>query len=362
MASLWWQRGEQRAVTVQRQCASAVTEIYQDAFVGSSMENGTTIIPFDLRKHDCQYELGTQATLCGRKETSHGDIHELSTFHNPILSRCIFAQGSSLDGQHQRIDCTPDIKGVSPSQQMRHSVIRLACSRAVVCGVSLRHMALLFAALFLIPMTKSSMKRWMDDLGSHWPTPEKMLQQLLALTPATACPIDGSYPLGTDHCVMVGKDAQARMLMTHEVASENGADARQFLQQCTDRGLHVTAAFSDDSQSFPAAIKAVCPQARFPADHFHTVKHLWGHLKKARCSSRRHIKAHGEENTDEHVQERAKTFWQWRWSLLKKPPNVSGEETQAIAALAREDEGVVQRFRSLMRPLVTLCDHSHSEA
>ena len=47
------------AVTVQMQFESAVTEMYQDAFVGSSIENGTTIIQFDLRKHDFQQELGT---------------------------------------------------------------------------------------------------------------------------------------------------------------------------------------------------------------------------------------------------------------------------------------------------------------
>jgi hypothetical protein len=29
---------------------SAVTEMYQDAFVGSSIENGVTIITFDLRQ------------------------------------------------------------------------------------------------------------------------------------------------------------------------------------------------------------------------------------------------------------------------------------------------------------------------
>jgi len=219
------------AVTVQMQFVSAVTEIYQDAFVGSSMENGTTIMTFDLRKHDFQSELGTQATLCWRKETYHVDIHELSTFHNPMMYRFILAQGSYLDGQHQRIYFTPDIKGVSTSQHMSHSVIRLACYLAVVCGVSLRHIALLFAALFLIPITKSSIKRWIDDIGSNLPTPEKMLQQLLALTPATECHIDGYYPLGTDNCVMVVKDEHDRILMTHEVASENGADARQFLQQ-----------------------------------------------------------------------------------------------------------------------------------
>jgi hypothetical protein len=94
-------------------------------------------------------------------------MHALSTFHNPIQYRCIVAQGSSLTDQNQRVYFTPDIPGGSTSQHMSKSIIRLACYLAVVCGVSLRHIALLFAALFLIPMTKSSIKRWMEDRGSH---------------------------------------------------------------------------------------------------------------------------------------------------------------------------------------------------
>src|SRR5713101_8947456 len=256
------------AITVQMPFTSAVTEIYQDAFVGSSIENGTTIIQFDLRKHNFQQALGTQARLCWRKESSHVDVHELSTFHNPILYRFLLAQGSYLDDQKQRIYFTPALKGVSTSQHMSHSVIRLSCYLAVVCGVRLRHIALLFSSLFLIPMSKSSIKRWMDAIGSHVPPPEEMLRQLLARAPATECHIDGYYPLGTDHCVMVVKDEHDRILMTHEAASENGDDARQFLQQLKDLGLTVTAAFSDYSPSFTEAIKAVWPQARFQADHF----------------------------------------------------------------------------------------------
>jgi len=42
------------AITVQMRFESAVTEIYQDAFVGSSIENGVTMITFDLRQHDFQ--------------------------------------------------------------------------------------------------------------------------------------------------------------------------------------------------------------------------------------------------------------------------------------------------------------------
>ena len=304
------------AITVQMQFESAVTEMYQDAFVGSSIENGVTIITFDLRQHDFQQELGIQARPCWRKESYHVDVHELATFHNPMTYRFIVAQGAYLNDQHQRVYFTPEIKGVSTSQHMSHSVIRLACYLAVVCGVSLRHIALLFSALFLIPITKSSIKRWIDAIGTHLPTPEEMLQHLLALAPATECHIDGYYPLGTDNCVMVVKDEHDRILITHEAASENGDDARQLLQRLKDHGLRVTAAFSDYSQSFTEAIKAVYPHARLQADHFHTVKNLWGHLKKALLSYRRKMKAHGEAKHDQDCLELAKTLWKWRWTRL----------------------------------------------
>ena len=350
------------AVTVQMQFESAVTELYEDAFIGSSIENGTTIIQFDLRKLDFQRVWETTSTICWCKAPYAVEVHELSTFHNPIKYRFILAQGSYLNDQHQRVYFTPEIKGVSTSQPMSHSVIRLACYLAVVCGVSLRHIALLFAALFLMPITKSSIKRWMDDIGTHLPTPEEMLRQLLAIAPATECHIDGDYPLGTDHCVMVVKDEHDRILITHEAASENGDDARQFLQRCKDLGLHVTAAFSDDSQSFTEAIKAVYPQARFQADHFHTVKNIWGHLKKALLAYRRKVKASGEAQQHEASIALAKKLWTWRWSLLKKPSNLSGEEKQAITALESADEGFVHRFRHIIRQLVHIFDYAHSEA
>ncbi len=359
---LYGSEGERMAVTVQMQFESAVTALYEDAFVGSSIEKGTTIIQFDLRELDLQRVLETTSTICGRQEPYSVEIHALSTFHNPIKYRFIVAQGSYLNAQTQRVYFTPDIKGVSTSQHMSHSVIRLACYLAVVCGVSLRHIALLFSALFLMPITKSSIKRWIDDIGSHLSTPEEMLRQLLALTPATECHIDGYYPLGTDQCVMVVKDEHDRILMAHEATSENGDDARQFLQRCTDLGLHVTAAFSDYSQSFIEAIKAVYPQARFQADHFHTVKNIWGHLKKSLLSYRRQVTASGEANNDAHLMAVAKQVWKLRWVLLKKPANVSREEKQALTALEREDDGFVQRFRSIIRQLVNVFDHSHSEA
>jgi hypothetical protein len=223
-----WIPGGQMAVTIQRQCASAVTELYEDAFGGSSMENGTTMITFDLRQHDFHQDLGTQARLWGRKEASHVAGPELSPFHHPIIYRFIVAQGAYLDTENQRRYFTPESKGVSTAQPRSHRGIRLACYLAVVCGGRLRPMALLFSVLFLIPMTKSSSQRWIDAIGAPLPTPEELLQPWLALTPATAWPLDGDYPLGTDPCVMVVKDEPGRSLMPHEAAAEHGEDARKF--------------------------------------------------------------------------------------------------------------------------------------
>ena len=350
------------AVTVQMQFESAVTETYQNAFVGSSIENGATIIQFDLRQLDVQRELGTTSPIWWRQDVYHVDIHELSTFHNPIKYRFVVAQGYYLNDQQQRVYFTQDIQGVSTSQHMSKSIIRLCCYLAVVCGVSLRQLALIFSTLFLIPITKSSIKRWIDDIGSHLPPPEEMLRQLLAIAPAMECHIDGYYPLGTDHCVMVVKDEHDRILMTHEAASENGDEARQFLQQLKALGLKVTAAFSDYSQSFTEAIKAVFPHARFQADHFHTVKNIWGHLKKSLVSYRRQVKASGAAQQDEACLALAKKLWNLRWSLLKKPGNLSAEEKQALAELEREDEGFVHSFRNIIRQLVNIIDHAHSEA
>src|SRR4029434_7261971 len=100
--------------------------------------------------------------------------------------------------------------------------------------------------------------------------------------------MDGDDALGTDHCVMVVKDEHDRILITHEAAAENGWEARKFLQDVKDLGLNVTAAYSDYSSSFTEAIKAIWPHAHFQADHFHTVKNIWGHLKKSMLSYRRH--------------------------------------------------------------------------
>jgi hypothetical protein len=51
-----------------------------------------------------------------------------------------------------------------------------------------------------------------------------------------------------------------------------------------------------------------------------------------------------------------------RWVLLTTPAHFSLEETQTLAEREREEEGFVQRFRSIIWQLVHIFDHAHSEA
>src|SRR5437870_12975652 len=100
--------------------------MYQDAFVGSAMENGTTIIQCDLRQHDFHSELGTQAKIWWRKDSYHADVHALSTFHNPIAYRFTVAQGYSVNHHDHRTYFKPTIQAASTAQHMSHSAIGFA--------------------------------------------------------------------------------------------------------------------------------------------------------------------------------------------------------------------------------------------
>jgi hypothetical protein len=95
------------AVTVQRQCASAVTERSQDACVGSASANGTTILLCDLRTHAWQSALGTTAKLGWRKAPSAGEMQARSTCHNPTTPLSLALYLSALTMREIRLVMAP---------------------------------------------------------------------------------------------------------------------------------------------------------------------------------------------------------------------------------------------------------------
>lgn len=349
------------SVIIQTCFESAVTEANKDTFVGSYIEEKKTIIEFDMRKRDWKKVLEADSEIYWSGKTYTVDVHEFSTFHCPVIYRFIMARGYYIKADGNREYFTPEPSEVSTHHHMSKNIIRVACFLAVICGVTLRNISAIFTALFQVPVTKSSISRWINEIGSEL-SEEGILRKLTDIKKPGECHIDAYYPLGTDKCVMVIKDDYDRILITHEADSENTEDAKMFLQKLKDFGIEIGFAFSDYSKSFTSAIKEIFPEAKFQADHFHTVKNIWKHLKKALLEYRRKIKSDGEKEDDGELAEMASELWKLRWTLLKKPSNLSKEEKDEIEQIEKKDAGFIKKFRSVVRQIINIFDHSNTEA
>ncbi len=349
------------SIIIQSEFDSAVLEANKDVYTGTYIEDKKTVIEFDMRNRDYRIKFETTSEIFWSENSYNVDVHEFSTFHNPIIYRFIISQGYYSDEKNNRIYFTPEVSEVSTHHHMSLNVIRLSCFLSVICGVTLRNIARIFTILFRIPITESSIKRWIDEIGGNLFSEEEILNKLTELKMPNQCHIDGYYPLGTSNCVMVVKDEYDRILITHETDSENAQEAGKFLKKIKNAGINVTSAFSDYSKSFIKAIKEVFPNVKFQADHFHTVKTIWGHLKKALSEYRKDSKSVGGKTDDEEMIKTAFRLWELRWSLLKKPSNLIEQERKQIEALEKTDSGFISEFRSVIRQIVNISDHSDTE-
>ena len=261
----------------------------------------------------------------------------------------------------RRGDFTPEPSEVSTRHHMSKNIIRLACFLAVICGVTLRNIATIFTVLFQVPVTKSGISRWTDEIGCQL-SEEDILRKLTEQRKPEECHIDAYYPLGTDRCVMVIRDDDDRILITHGTDSENAQDAKIFLKKSEDSGINIAFAFSDYSKSFISAVREVFPDAKFRADHFHTAKNIWKYLKKALLGYRREVKASGEKENNAQLTDIASELWKLRWILLKKPSNLSKEEREQIEQIEKRDAGFIKKFRCVIRQIANIFDHSNTEA
>jgi hypothetical protein len=348
-------------ITIQSPFDSAVLESNKDVFTRSYIEGRNSIIEFDMRKRDYkkEFKITSQIYWVGKEYTI--DINEFSTLHNPILYRFILMRGYYLNEHGNRVDFTPKISEVSTHHHVSSNILRLSCYLAVICGVSLRNIAAIFSNLFQIPIGKSSIQRWIDEIGTQLPSDEDILKKLIKIKEVTECHIDGYYPLGTKRCVMVIKDEHDRILITHETDTENADEAKKFLEKLKAAGITINSIFSDYSKSFIKAIQEVFPDARFQADHFHSAKIIWENLKKSLSGYRRKVKSAGEEKQDEEMIEIASELWELRWSLLKKASNLTDDEREKIESLENRDTGFISKFRSIICGIVNIFDRSNSE-
>ena len=355
------------AITIDVHFDSAVIDANMDIFVKSYIEDETTIIEFDTRKRNYKKLFGIKSRIKWGKEEYVIDVKELSTFYCPIVYRIIVTKGSYYDSTGVRRFFTPALEGVSTSQHVSKSIVRLCCFLAVNCGVTLRNIATIFTHVFLVPTTKSSVKRWIDEIGQNLPSDTALLEKLIDIQKPSECHIDGYYPMGTKNCVMVVKDEYDRILITHEAESESKDEAIKFLEKIKKAGLEIVSAFSDYSKSFTEAIREVFPDVKFQADHFHTVKNIWKYFKKAYLGFRRETKERAKQykskQKKQEIEGIAKRLWELRWVFLKKPCNLTEDEKKKIKDLECIDKsGFLKDFRSILKNVVSLFDKSGSEA
>ena len=69
-----------------------------------------------------------------------------------------------------------------------------------------------------------------------------------------------------------------------------------------------------------------------------------------------------EKDQDGEMLETASELWKLRWLLLKKPSNLSKDEREQIEAIEKRDCGFISGFRSVIRQIVNIFDHSNTEA
>ena len=168
------------AVTIKARFESSVTEADQDTYIGSFIEDNQTVIEFDMRKRNRQKILQINSDINWYSETYQVDIHEFSTFHCPVIYRFIMTRGYYTKADGTREYFTSEPSEVSIRHNMSKNVIRSACFLAVICGVTLRNIALIYSSLFQIPVSKSSIKRWIDEIGSSL-SEEEILKKLIEL-------------------------------------------------------------------------------------------------------------------------------------------------------------------------------------
>jgi len=354
------------AITIKTQFESSVTNANEDIYTRSYIENNKTIIEFDVKKRRFINKDKTKRNVVWDEHSTYNvDINELSTLYNQIIYRFKITKGYYYDSNGNRVFFTPEIDEVSTAKHVSLSAIRLSSYLAVVCGVTLRNISIIYTFLFNIPTSKSTIKRWIDEIGSNLPDEDEILKKLININPPSECHIDGYYPMGTDNCVMVVKDEDDRILITKEVKSENKEDAIKFLRKLKSLGLKITSAFSDYSKSYTSALKEVFPDVVLQADHFHTIKNIWKHLKNAFYSFRRTIKDQNNcsDKFDVSIDALALKLWDIRWIILKKPENLTLEEKNQIKELeAIDTNGFVKNFRRILKKIVNLFDKSSSES
>lgn len=346
--------------------STEVIESNPDCKISGAYEEGTLLITVDTRHQNTHQRLGlpTRTRLHWGKEY-HYEVQELSALLWPLRYRVLVREGYYKDGSGQRKHFTTQATGIDSARRVSQVLMRAAVLLLVMGAMGYRRVGWLLEALFHVRVSKSALQRWVGEVAGQLPRGRELIRLLHEHKPITEGHLDEIFPRGMNHCVLVLKDQEGRILATRGVAQRDEATVATFLKQFKGLGITFRAFYTDGFQAYYNAIRQVFGQTvAIQYDYFHIVQNAWRHLWKWMVGHRREVKARGEAARSpwykRKLERLAKALWHERYLLFKAEEKMSAEERERLLHLMESDVHVA-RLRAFLDGIWHLFKDSGNE-
>jgi transposase len=127
-------------------------------------------------------------------------------------------------------------------------------------------------------------------------------------------------------------------------------------------GLRITVVYVDFWHAYPAAIKAIYPDAIIQYDFFHVLQNIHRHLYKALTAYRKAFKSAKTEPDQDKVRKALHTkLWQNRYVLFTNEEHLSPEQRQTLdELLAEHADTIVEQIVVFRQHLRSMFNESES--
>ena len=320
---------------IQLPVTTEVLEKVGDLKPRGKAENQQLLIEFDTRERDYHQLFGLpRRTKIGWSNERTFDVQELSGFAWPLIYRITTAAGYYKNAAGQRVNFTPEIKGLSTYRKVSDVVLRLAIYLYVIVGLGARQVSELMQVLFQVTVSKSAIARWVEEVADTLPTEDAIIKLMQQRLPITAGHLDEIFPLGTTACVLVRKDEHGRIVTAQEVAQRDEAHVKPFLERLLGLGLKINTFYIDHWQAYFNALGAVYPQAAIQSDYFHILQNIWRKVWGKFRRYRNDLKARGEAAAtkwySEKLQRLAAELWQHRYIFFTAEENLTAKQQETM--------------------------------
>jgi hypothetical protein len=276
------------------------------------------------------------------------DINDLSSLRNRLTYRLTHGDGWYLkeDGERQYFPLQPHLSGIDIERGCTTTALRAAVLLAVFSGVGVRTTCWLMSLLFLFPVTKSSLQRWIKDCASRLPDLEWMVKKLNSLKKITDISIDEIFPKGMKpkQCVLVLRDQLGRILFLTELEERTEAAVVKILEKLKEWGISPDAFYMDGCVAYRNAVASVFPKAKIQYDYFHVIQCLFKKLWKSVVERRKNIKARSKlVKTEQYASKLASLaarIWDNRWVFFKRDKNITETERADMVRIIAEDRHI----------------------